>query len=258
MPAALTSTSTPTPRSARSRPCGTFPSPRRLRVRSPRPIARPCRWRGLTICSAPTSSPPTRCCCKIDVQGFEFEVLAGAMASLPRVEAILIEVSLVPMHQDEPALPRHARPPARTRLPRRVLLLGDGPPRLGRGWPYNASRAPPPVARTPRHVGDSHERRRHRLPRLEPRARRRLRAGAGVRPEAGAGVARRHRASRRHRPRGAARRLLLWRLPALRRHRRARRRSWRRCAPMPPAAAWCSASATASRSCARPACCRAC
>ena len=50
-------------------------------------------------------------------------------------------------------------------------------------------------------------------------------------------------------------RLLLWRLSALRRDRRARADHGRLFAITPPAAVWCSASATASRFCAKRGCC---
>lgn len=43
---------------------------------------------------------------KIDVEGFEFEVLAGAKSMLPRTNAIVIEVSLVRRSEDHDALER--------------------------------------------------------------------------------------------------------------------------------------------------------
>ena len=75
------------------------------------------------------------------------------------------------------------------------------------------------------------------------------------RPQARHALARRRRAARRPRPRGAARRLLLRRLPALRRHGRALADHARGAGLRRRAAATCSACATASRSCARRGCC---
>ena len=37
---------------------------------------------------------------KIDVQGYELEVLKGAQFSLPRIKAILIELNLIDIHQE--------------------------------------------------------------------------------------------------------------------------------------------------------------
>ena len=69
-----------------------------------------------------------------------------------------------------------------------------------------------------------HEERGDRLPRLQLRPRPGGGAGAGQRPSAGDGLAPRDRAARRPRPRRDPRRLLLWRLSALRaRWRRTRR-----------------------------------
>ena len=62
----------------------------------------------------------------------------------------------------------------------------------------------------------------------------------------------------RHRSRGDPRRLFLRRLSALRRDRGARADHGRGARACRPKAGWCSASATASRSCARPGCCPAC
>ena len=116
-------------------------------------------------------------------------------------------------------------------------------------WPTRSSRttrswrASPP--RTAREV------RRHPLPGLLRRRRRAARglAGGGGR----AAVARRPRPAGRRRRRRPGR-LLLWRLPARRRHRALRAGHGGRHRLRARAAARCSGSATASRSCARPAC----
>ncbi len=107
-------------------------------------------------------------------------------------------------------------------------------------------------------LGHRDEIRRPRLSRHQSRARHGARAEADLRPRAGDGLARRHRAAGRHRPRRDAGRLLLRRLSALRRDRGARADHGRGARSMRPTAGSCSASATASRFSASPGCCRAC
>lgn len=46
----------------------------------------------------------SRCYLKVDVQGFEHEVLRGALGSLSRMRAIQLEASLVPVYEGEPLL----------------------------------------------------------------------------------------------------------------------------------------------------------
>ena len=107
-------------------------------------------------------------------------------------------------------------------------------------------------------VVSAHESRRPRLSRHQPRARH----GAHARLVSGREPAMvwhaETRAARRHRSRRDPGRLFLRRLSALRRHRGARADHGRGARLRRAKAGWCSASATASRSCARPACCRAC
>ena len=81
---------------------------------------------------------------------------------------------------------------------------------------------------------------------------------ARLRPRAGDGLARRHRAAGRHRSCRHSGRLLLRRLSALRRDRGARADHGRGARLRRARAGSCSASATAFRSSARPDCCRAC
>ncbi len=38
---------------------------------------------------------------KIDTQGYEWQVLDGAVATLPRITAVLIEMSLVPLYEGQ-------------------------------------------------------------------------------------------------------------------------------------------------------------
>ncbi len=45
---------------------------------------------------------PSPCLLKIDVQGFEMEVLAGAEALLPSVDEILVECSFVELYDGQP------------------------------------------------------------------------------------------------------------------------------------------------------------
>ena len=42
---------------------------------------------------------------KIDVQGSEGRVLEGAAASLPAIDAIVVEMSIVPLYEGQPLLP---------------------------------------------------------------------------------------------------------------------------------------------------------
>lgn len=42
---------------------------------------------------------------KMDVQGYEQKVLSGASAALEQIDLIQLEISLVPMYQDEPCFP---------------------------------------------------------------------------------------------------------------------------------------------------------
>ncbi|NJL07471.1 MAG: FkbM family methyltransferase [Methylacidiphilales bacterium] len=100
--------------------------------------------------------PTDKVLLKIDVQGFESEVLSGATASLPRVEAVLIEVSLVPMYDDEPGyldMLGHLRS-----LGFHAVFFSSvmGRRRLGEEWEYNAFCVRrPPVAPHASHLGDA-------------------------------------------------------------------------------------------------------
>jgi FkbM family methyltransferase len=48
---------------------------------------------------------PARCLLKLDVQGYEGQVLAGAGGVLPRLAAVQLEMSLVPLYAGQPLLP---------------------------------------------------------------------------------------------------------------------------------------------------------
>jgi FkbM family methyltransferase len=58
---------------------------------------------GLVAAGEVELTPPTLL--KIDVQGFEDRVLAGAERTLPRIATIIVEVSLTELYEDQPLLP---------------------------------------------------------------------------------------------------------------------------------------------------------
>jgi len=44
---------------------------------------------------------PSNCLLKIDVQGFEYEVLMGALSNLPKIPMVLLEISITPFYVGE-------------------------------------------------------------------------------------------------------------------------------------------------------------